>query len=81
MRFAVPGSPFAVTQTRFMSIRRFEDIESWQMGREISRQVYDLARDSGIGRDFSLNLTRNLDHHSNGQPLEPRTANREQRTH
>lgn len=136
-----------------MSIRRFEDIESWQMGREISRQVYAIARDSGLGRDFSLKdqmlrsagsimdniaegfdagsnrefvrflqyskrscselqsqlyramdqgyvtqdcfqqlheligntqdkigaflqyLTRNLDHRSSGQPLEPRTAN------
>ncbi|MEZ5386554.1 MAG: four helix bundle protein [Prosthecobacter sp.] len=37
-----------------MSIRRFEDIESWQMARELSRQVYDVARDSGLGRDFSL---------------------------
>lgn len=141
-----------------MSIRRFEDIESWQMGRELCRQVYELARDSGLGRDFSLKdqmlrsagsimdniaegfdagsnrefvrflqyskrscselqsqlyrardqgyaseerfinlfelagntqdkigaflqyLTRNLDHRSVSQPLEQRTANREQRT-
>jgi four helix bundle protein len=37
-----------------MSIRRFEDIESWQMGRDLSRQVYDMARESGLSRDFSL---------------------------
>jgi four helix bundle protein len=37
-----------------MSIRRFEDIESWQMGRELSRQVYDMARESALSRDFSL---------------------------
>ncbi|HRH95649.1 MAG TPA: four helix bundle protein [Prosthecobacter sp.] len=37
-----------------MSIRRFEDIESWQMGRELSRQVYEVVRDSALGRDFSL---------------------------
>lgn len=37
-----------------MSIRRFEDIESWQMGREVSRSVFKVARDSDLGRDFSL---------------------------
>lgn len=37
-----------------MTIRRFEDIESWQLGREISVQVYELARVSGLGKDFSL---------------------------
>lgn len=37
-----------------MSIRRFEDIESWQMGRQLSRQVYEVVRDSALGRHFSL---------------------------
>lgn len=37
-----------------MSIRRFEDIESWQMGREVSRSVFKVARDSDLGCDFSL---------------------------
>lgn len=37
-----------------MSIRRFEDIESWQMGRELSRKVYEVVHSSGLSRDFSL---------------------------
>ena len=37
-----------------MTIRRFEDIESWQLGREVSRQVYVLMRETGLGKDFSL---------------------------
>ena len=37
-----------------MAIERFEDIECWQMGRELSRQVYDMACHTGLKNDFSL---------------------------
>jgi four helix bundle protein len=37
-----------------MKIERFEDIESWQMGRLIAQQVDVWVRDTGLGRDFPL---------------------------
>jgi len=37
-----------------MKIERFEDIESWQLARDLCRSVYDLTRNSLLGRDFSL---------------------------
>lgn len=37
-----------------MTIRRFEDIESWQMAREICQRVYDVVNSTPLGRDFSL---------------------------
>ena len=37
-----------------MTIRRFEDIEGWQLARALSREIYRLAESSPLGRDFSL---------------------------
>jgi four helix bundle protein len=37
-----------------MAIERFEDIECWQMGRELARLVDELARGTGLKNDFSL---------------------------
>jgi len=37
-----------------MKIERFEDIEGWQLARELCRSIYDLARNGLLGRDFSL---------------------------
>jgi four helix bundle protein len=37
-----------------MKIERFEDIESWQLARELCRFVYSLVNGSPLGRDFSL---------------------------
>ncbi len=37
-----------------MKIERFEDIEGWQLARELCRSVYELAKNSTLGRDFSL---------------------------
>ncbi|MFC5457473.1 four helix bundle protein [Prosthecobacter fluviatilis] len=37
-----------------MKIERFEDIEGWQLARELCRSVYELAKNSPLGRDFSL---------------------------
>ena len=37
-----------------MPIRRFEDIEGWQLARELTRQVYAVAHSSEFSRDFGL---------------------------
>lgn len=37
-----------------MKIERFEDIEAWQIAREVCGAVYVLAASSGLGKDFSL---------------------------
>ena len=37
-----------------MKIARFEDIESWQLGRTISQQVDAWVRDSGLRLDYPL---------------------------
>jgi len=37
-----------------MTIRRFEDIEGWQMARELARRVYAVARQGEFARDFGL---------------------------
>lgn len=37
-----------------MSIRRFEDIEGWQLARELTRQVYALALRGAFAKDFGL---------------------------
>ena len=37
-----------------MRIERFEDIEAWQLARELTRRVYDLTRKAKFTRDFGL---------------------------
>ena len=37
-----------------MRIERFEDIEAWQLGRELTRKVYDLTNHPDFSRDFGL---------------------------
>jgi len=37
-----------------MKIERFEDIEAWQIAREVCGAVYALVASSGLGKDFSL---------------------------
>ncbi len=37
-----------------MTIRRFEDIEGWQLARELTRQVYALAMRGAFAKDFGL---------------------------
>jgi len=36
------------------SIERFEDIQSWQKGRELCRLVYAMSREGAFGRDYGL---------------------------
>ena len=36
------------------TIRRFEDIEAWQTGRELCRLIYRLSNDGAFARDFTL---------------------------
>ena len=36
------------------TFRRFEDIEAWQLGRELTRRVYDVTRDGRFSRDYGL---------------------------
>jgi four helix bundle protein len=37
-----------------MKIERFEDIEAWQLARELTRTVYCLTKKQGFGKDFGL---------------------------
>jgi four helix bundle protein len=37
-----------------MKIERFEDIEAWQLARELTRKVYDLTKKTKFARDFGL---------------------------
>ena len=37
-----------------MTIVRFEDIEAWQLGRELARAVYRVSRRGEFARDFAL---------------------------
>lgn len=37
-----------------MRIDRFEDIEAWQLARELTRKVYDLTKKAGFDKDFGL---------------------------
>jgi four helix bundle protein len=37
-----------------MRIERFEDIEAWQLARELTHKVYDLTKKTKFDRDFGL---------------------------
>ena len=37
-----------------MKITRFEDIEAWQIGRELTRLIYDITKQGKFVRDFGL---------------------------
>ena len=37
-----------------MKIERFEDIEAWQLARELTRKVYRLAKKSRFAKDYGL---------------------------
>jgi len=37
-----------------MSIRRFEDIEGWQLARELTKRVYAVAMHGAFAKDFGL---------------------------
>lgn len=37
-----------------MKITCFEDIESWQMARELTRQVYNVAKSQKFSKDYGL---------------------------
>ncbi|MBT7064832.1 MAG: four helix bundle protein [Verrucomicrobia bacterium] len=37
-----------------MGFRRFEDILGWQMGRELTREVYAITREGAVSRDFGF---------------------------
>jgi len=37
-----------------LRIERFEDIEAWQLARELTRKVYDLTKKGKFARDFGL---------------------------
>jgi four helix bundle protein len=36
------------------SIQKFEEIEAWQKGRELTRRIYQLTTKGGFARDFTL---------------------------
>jgi four helix bundle protein len=35
-------------------IERFEDLQSWQKGRQLANQIYDLTSHAGFSKDFRL---------------------------
>jgi len=37
-----------------MKIERFEDIEAWQLARELTRKVYSLTKKPGFAKDYGL---------------------------
>ena len=37
-----------------MKIERFEDIEAWQLARELARKVYSLTKNPGFAKDYGL---------------------------
>jgi four helix bundle protein len=37
-----------------MKIERFEDIEAWQLARELTRKVYDLTKKPRFAKDYGL---------------------------
>ena len=37
-----------------MKIERFEDIEAWQLARELTRKVYKLTKDPKFSKDYGL---------------------------
>jgi four helix bundle protein len=37
-----------------MKIERFEDIEGWQIGRELTRRIYDVSKKGEFARDRDL---------------------------
>jgi four helix bundle protein len=36
------------------AIERFEDIKAWQMGRELTRRIYDVCKQDRFQRDYAL---------------------------
>lgn len=37
-----------------MTIRRFEDLEAWKLGRELAKAVYEVSGKGAFARDFEL---------------------------
>jgi len=37
-----------------MKIEKFEDIEAWQLARELTRKVYHLTKNQEFAKDFGL---------------------------
>jgi four helix bundle protein len=37
-----------------MKIEQFEDIEAWQLARELTRKVYSMTKKQGFAKDFEL---------------------------
>lgn len=66
--FLVPRSSFYQSPTKnherrtknraqsaiIMKIERFEDIEGWQIARELTREIYKIAKQGEFGKDFGL---------------------------
>ena len=61
-----------------MKIERFEEIEAWQLARELTRQVYRLTKKPGFEKDYGLKRQiQGLRSPQSGQSqtLEPGTLN------
>ena len=37
-----------------MKIERFEDIEAWKAGRDLTKSIYEITKEKRFSRDFSL---------------------------
>jgi four helix bundle protein len=45
---------YILTTNQEQKIMKFEDLESWQKARQLTREVYTLTRKNEIARDFGL---------------------------
>jgi len=50
----VHGSRFKVQGYNLMKIEQFEDIEAWQLARELARKVYRLTKKPRFAKDYGL---------------------------
>jgi len=37
-----------------MKIKKFEDLECWQVSRELTKMIYEITKNSGVRKDFGL---------------------------
>jgi len=51
-----------------MKIERFEDIDAWQLARELTQKVYRLTKKTGFAKDYGLKgqIQKTFQVHSSG---------------
>jgi hypothetical protein len=62
-----------MAKSKVMRIERFEDIETWQLARELTRKAYEWKKKTKFARDFCLKRKVPL----NSEPLNAEPVNPE----